>query len=130
MNIDFCPHGSSLTFNREHRQELIEGYGTWIKQKVRAGWTPYLFTFMFNPLASTKEAKVAQMHEEITTVYRKLATRVVRKPRSLIQSQLLPMGVFFLDAPVYKRQNSAFEMLLLMTACICMVSLSRPRHRA
>jgi hypothetical protein len=82
-----------------------EGYGTWIEYYVNNGWTPYLFTFMFNPLASAQQVQVAQMHEEITTVYRKLATRVVRKPRSVIHSQLLPKGIFFLDAPVFKRQK-------------------------
>ena len=51
MNIDFCSSVVPSGFNREHRQELIEGYSTWIKQHVKDGWTPYLFTFMFNPLA-------------------------------------------------------------------------------
>jgi hypothetical protein len=102
MNIDFTPFVVLPGFNSEHRQEIIEGYSTWIAQHVKAGWTPYLFTFMFNPLAGAQQVQMAQMHEEITTVYRKLATRVVRKPRSVIYSQLLPRGVFFLDAPVLK----------------------------
>jgi hypothetical protein len=42
------------------------------------------------------------MHQEVETVYRRLATRMVRKPRSPNWIGLLPIGLFSPDFPVPK----------------------------
>jgi hypothetical protein len=92
-------------FNLHHRAEIIGGFGTWINQYIIDGWDGYLFTFMFNQLRGTRDSQRTQMHEEITAVYRKLVTRVVRKPNSLKKLDLLPRGVFFPDRPVTRKQR-------------------------
>jgi hypothetical protein len=83
--------------------KIIRAYGGWIKEHVELGWDAYLFTFMFNQLPGSREARIQQMHQEITTLYRKFVTRAVRKPTSRNWADLLPKGVFFPDGPAYKK---------------------------
>jgi hypothetical protein len=97
------------TFNSSLREELVDGFGTWIKQYVKRGWTAYLCTFMFNQLPGSEQARIQQMHEEITTFYRKFVTRVVREPRLAKNADLLPSGVFFPDGVAYKRRKQALR---------------------
>jgi hypothetical protein len=49
------------------------------------------------------------MNQEINTVYTKLASRVVRDPRSPKWAHLLPRGVFFPDGPAFKRQKQTLQ---------------------
>jgi hypothetical protein len=46
------------------------------------------------------------MHQEVETLYRRLATRMVRKPRSPKWAGLLPIGLFSPDFPVPKLRRS------------------------
>jgi hypothetical protein len=101
QSFQACPD----SFNIHHREEIIGGFGTWIQEHINNGWDGYLFTFMFNQLRGTQDSQRAQMHEQITAVYRKLVTRVVRKPNSPKNLDLLPRGVFFPDRPVAKKQQ-------------------------
>jgi hypothetical protein len=93
------------SFNIHHREELINGFGTWVQEHIDSGWDGYLFTFMFNQLRGTQDSQRVQMHEQITAVYRKLVTRVVRKPNSPKNRESLPRGVFFPDRPVVKKRQ-------------------------
>lgn len=105
MNINHFFQHRPNTFNSCHRDDLVDAFGKWIKQYFKDGWDAYLFTFMFNQLPGAQQTQRDQMHEEITAVYRKLVTRVVRKPKSSKNADLLPRGVFFLDKPAQKRQK-------------------------
>ncbi len=105
MNINPFAYTLPFAFNSCHRDDIIDAFGKWIKQDVKTGWDAYLFTFMFNQLFGSREAKVQQMHDEITGLYRKLVTRAVRKPTSPKFAHLLPKGVFFPDGPAYKRKK-------------------------
>lgn len=87
------------------RERLIRAYGRWIREHKMNGWDAYLFTFMFNQLPGSREATIQQMHEEITVLYKKLVTRVVRKPKLATNAHLLPKGVFFPDGPAYKKKK-------------------------
>jgi hypothetical protein len=89
---------SSSAYNK-----IILAYGKWIKEHVELGWDAYLFTFMFNQLHGSREARIQQMQQEIVTLYRKFVTRAVRKPTSRNWVDLLPKGVFFPDGPAYKK---------------------------
>jgi len=93
------------SFNVHHREQIIDGFGSWVQQHINDGWDGYLFTFMFNRLQGKQDSQRAQMHEEITAVYRKLVTRVVRKPNSPKNRDLLPRGVFFPDRPVARKRQ-------------------------
>jgi hypothetical protein len=101
QSFQSCPE----SFNLHHREEIIGGFGTWVQEHINRGWDGYLFTFMFNQLRGTQDSQRAQMHAEITAVYRKLVTRVVRKPNSPKKLDLLPRGVFFPDRPVARKQQ-------------------------
>jgi hypothetical protein len=105
MNINHLFQHRPNTFNSCHRDDLVDGFGKWIKQYFKDGWDTYLLTFMFNQLPGSQETQRDQMHEEITAVYSKLVTRVVRKPKSHKNTDFLPRGVFFLDKPAQKRQK-------------------------
>jgi hypothetical protein len=105
LKINESFHGCLDRFNLHHREEIIGGFGTWVEQHINDGWDGYLFTFMFNQLRGPQDSQRRQMHEEITAVYRKLVTRVVRKPNSPNNLDMLPRAVFFPDRPVTKKQQ-------------------------
>ena len=113
MNIKHLFTHRPSAFNSCHREDIIDAFGTWIKQYFKDDWDAYLFTFMFNQLPGSQETRRDQMHEEITGVYRKLVTRVIRKPKSVENANLLPRGVFFLDKPAYKRQKQRVRDVLV-----------------
>jgi hypothetical protein len=105
MKINQSFQSRPESFNIHHREELINGFGTWVQEHIDSGWDGYLFTFMFNQLRGQQDSQRAQMHEQITAVYRKLVTRVVRKPNSPKNRESLPRGVFFPDRPVAKNRQ-------------------------
>jgi hypothetical protein len=82
--------------------EIIQAYGHWVQENVEMGWDAYLLTFMFGHLSGAVDAKIQQMHREIPALYGKMATRFVKKPKSLNSAQLLPKGLFFPDGPCFK----------------------------
>jgi len=82
---------------------LLEAYGDWVNEWMQQGWDGYLITFMFHNLSGSMSTQISQMHQEVTKVFSKLVTRMVRKPRSPSWVPLLPKGVFVPDLPVVKR---------------------------
>jgi len=86
-------------------KEIVLGYGAWIKEHMNSGWDGYLMTLMFEHISGSCQEKIRQMHKEICRVYGKLASRVVRKPRSEKFAHLLPRGVFFPDVPGLKKSE-------------------------
>jgi hypothetical protein len=105
LNISSSIQNYNHNCNRHHREQIVDGFGTWIQEHIDSGWNAYLFTFMFNQLRGTQDSQRTQMHHEITAVYRKLVTRVVRKPNSPKSLDLLPRGVFFPDRPGAKKRH-------------------------
>jgi tRNA(Leu) C34 or U34 (ribose-2'-O)-methylase TrmL len=106
MDMQFT---STSIINSSHQHslptEIVHAYGKWIQDHIDLGWDGYLITFMFRNISGSADAKVQQMHREIAKFYEKLATRVVRKPRSDKWVHLLPKGVFFPDVPAYKKSE-------------------------
>ena len=92
MDRSTDPNGTALP------EEIIQGYGSLFCQLANRGWDGFFMTIMFRHIPGPVGTKIRQMHEEISTVYGKLANRVVRKPTSVNWAHLLPKGVFFPDA--------------------------------
>jgi hypothetical protein len=90
-------------------KQLVESYDAWVTEHLEKGWDGYLFTFMFRPLPGSMKAQIQQMHEEISRVYARLATRVVRNPTAKGWARLLPKGIFFPDFPVPKRSKQSIS---------------------
>lgn len=61
-------------------------------------------TLMFHDLPGSMPAQIAQMHQAAMAVFSRLATRLVRKPRSPAWAPRLPRAVFAPDLPVAKRR--------------------------
>ncbi len=85
------------------RLDLLNAYGDWVANWVQQGWDAYLVTFMFHNLSGPINSQITQMHQEVTTLFTKLITRMVRKPRSSVWAPYRPKGVFIPDLPVVKR---------------------------
>jgi hypothetical protein len=85
--------------------KLIPAYGQWIRHQWNNGWDVFFFTFVFKQLPGPRDAKVTQMFQEVTRVYGRLATRMVRKPRSPRWAAILPRGVFVADRPIHKDRD-------------------------
>src|SRR6266496_6409530 len=92
-------------FQYHHRLALIQAHADWAQQWLDRGWDGYLFSFMFNQLPGSRHAMVQQMHQELLRWYGRLATRTIRKTRSLVWIPFLPKGIFVPDLPVPKRSK-------------------------
>ena len=102
QHTNFRKHSN---FQYQHPLALIQAHGTWLQQWLNEGWDGYLFTFMFNQLPGSRRAIVHQMHQQLERWYGRLATRIIRKPRSPVWAPLLPKGIFVPDLPVPKRSK-------------------------
>ena len=87
------------------KMQIISAYGQWIRRHSNSGWEVHLFTFVFKQLPGPRDAKVAQMFDEVTRVYGRLVTRMVRKPRSSRWAALLPRAMFFSELPIAKHRD-------------------------
>jgi hypothetical protein len=97
---------NDYSFNSTKRlQALIQAHAHWIKGFLDAGWDGYLFSVMFHQLAGSRKTMIIQMQQEVTRVYNRLGTRMVRKPRSPGWAGYLPVGLFIPDLPVPKRRK-------------------------
>jgi hypothetical protein len=94
-------------------KEILQGYGAWIREHVNSGWDGYLMTLMFEHISGSSQEKLRVMHREICKVYGKLASRVVRKPRSENFAHLLPRGVFFPDIPGLKKSQQTLSDVIV-----------------
>jgi hypothetical protein len=54
-------HDSFSWSNVIHRSNIILSYANWIQEFINVGWNAYLFTFMFNQIPGSIDAKVKQM---------------------------------------------------------------------
>lgn len=88
----------------KRKQELLEAYARWPEERWTLGFTPYLVTFMFNPLPGNAQAKMAIMQEEITKTYYKILTAHYRYPNK-VPTYNLPMWIACPDRPVPKSVN-------------------------
>jgi hypothetical protein len=85
-----------------HLKSLIKGHAQWIQRYLDQGWDGYFITVMFNNLPGKRETMIIQMQQEVARLYGRLATRMVRKPRSSTRAKWLPIGIFIPDMPVPK----------------------------
>jgi hypothetical protein len=97
-NINHSFQSRPETLNLHHREEIIDGFSIWIDEYITDGWDGYFFAFMFNQLRGKQDLQLAQISRgNHGGLYRKLVTRVVRKPNSPEKLDLLPRAVFFSD---------------------------------
>lgn len=103
--IDSTDRNSEIDF----RLDLLSAYGEWVADWVHRGWDAYLVTVMFHDLSGSRNSQIIQMHQEVTTLFTKLMTRMVRKPRSPNWAPYRPKGVFIPDLPVVKRTKTPLK---------------------
>jgi hypothetical protein len=82
--------------------DLIEAYGKWIRDSIEQGWDAYIFTFIFDQLPGSSQAKRTQMERDLLKWYGRLATRTVRRPASPQCTPFLPRVILVPDLPVPK----------------------------
>src|ERR1700743_617613 len=68
----------------------MEHMGKWAKEYTDLEWTPYHMVFMFRHIPGSEQEKIRQMHKDISSFYGKLASWVVRDPKSPKNAGLLP----------------------------------------
>jgi hypothetical protein len=103
MSYDNKEHSRNFGFDsRKHLEAITAAHAVWINRYINDGWDAYFFTVMFNHVSGSREKRIIQMHQEMEKMYNRLATRMVRKPRSLQWKGLLPIGLFSPDFPVRK----------------------------
>jgi hypothetical protein len=83
---------------------MTEAYARWVTDLMAQGWNAYFVTLMFHDLPGSRQAQIAQMHRDATAAFSRLATRMVRKPRSAPWVPQLPIAFFAPDLPVPKRR--------------------------
>jgi hypothetical protein len=111
VTIKMCPTTSKIEcdygfHSTAHLKAIVEAYGHRVREFLETGWDGYLFQVMFHDLAGSKEAKIIQMKQEVERIYNRLATRMVRKPKSPGWAGYLPIGLFVPELPVPKLRKS------------------------
>jgi hypothetical protein len=91
-------------------KKIIDGYGAVVRDRMKAGWSGYLMTFMFNSLRGSPFEKNEQMKGEIAGVHSSLVTRVIRKPRA--DDANLPILFCAPDWPVAKRNKKPLSQVI------------------
>jgi hypothetical protein len=86
----------------------MSGYAQMVTDRVRAGWSCYLVTFLFDQLPGSRAAVINQMKDRVQRVYSRLVTRVNRKPKNALPDEL-PVLIGLADLPVYKRDRSSLH---------------------
>jgi hypothetical protein len=94
----WSPIGSQAKAN------LVDGYTHLVTDRVRAGWSCNLVTFLFSQLPGPRTAVISRMKDEVHRIYSTLLTRVHRKPR-MASTDELPVLIGAMDLPVYKREG-------------------------
>jgi hypothetical protein len=92
-------------FRYSERLLLVQAYSDWIKKCYDQGWEGYLFSFMFNHISGSRDARVNEMQKDLYRWYGRLLTRMYRNPRSSNSIELLPKAVLFPDSPVPKHDK-------------------------
>jgi hypothetical protein len=91
-------------------EEMIDAWTALVSSYLDEGWDAYLVSILFHEMPGSRQAKKAQMNQAVERIYNRLATRMVRKPRSggwVGSMRYLPMGIFLPDFPVPKLRNKA-----------------------
>ena len=81
---------------------IANGYVELARDRQADGWRPYLVTLMFRQMPGNRERRLGQMRDEAYRVYRRFLTRLVRRPRSVINRNELPVLILMPDLPVGK----------------------------
>ena len=87
--------------------QILAGYGDWVNDSIQQGWDGYLLSVMFHNLPGPVNSQIIQMHQEVTTLFSKLITRMIRNPRSPTWVPLLPKGLFVPDLPYWLAYREA-----------------------
>jgi hypothetical protein len=77
-----CPNGT------------MEQVRQWAKEYVDLEWEAFFMTFMFRHIPGSDQEKIRQTHKNLARFYGKLASWVVRDPKSPKYAHLLPRAVF------------------------------------
>ncbi len=109
-------------FDRRTVDEYIVALGSWVKDRIAAGWSPYMLTLMFNDLPRVPLPTVGGdvggpadlapatyltkrvMFDAADRVYRTFLTAAVRRPRWRAADSL-PLLICAPDLPVSKRSK-------------------------
>jgi len=98
--------------NTQDIQRIIDAWTQLIQGFVDQGWDAYLVSVLFHQLAGSRKTKIIQMNQEITRVYNRLGTRMIRNPKSPKWAKYLPIGVFVPDYPVPKFRKETKSTIL------------------
>ncbi len=90
-----------------NRRKHIQGYVSFIKDRIFQEWVPTFLTFQFQQLPGKANAVLEQMKKDIETVYRKLVPRIQRFPTTRLGSQNVPIILSCADLPVFKRRKGS-----------------------
>ncbi len=90
---------------------LVDGYTQLVTDRVRAGWSCNLVTFMFSQLPGSRPAVIDRMKDEVHRIYSTLLTRVHRKPKTVATDEL-PVLIGAMDLNVYKHNKLSGPMVL------------------
>ena len=80
-----------------------DAWGDYIEAYIAEGWSPFLLTFIFEPLPGSQAARMAQMARYLEKAYALFVMRVVRKPKTAQSRGVAPIWLCYPDLPVYKR---------------------------
>ena len=90
----------------EVRKFLVDDYTQLVLDKIGAGYSCHLATFLFPKIQLPASALLAEMRGQVQRVYSTLVTRVHRHPANASADEL-PILIGAFDLPVFKRNKTS-----------------------
>jgi hypothetical protein len=93
-------HQSSARY--QNREQLVQGYSQFIREKMDEGRYAYFVNFMFNQLPGSWQTQMEIMTREVERVHSILSHHIVRRPNAQQWAHLRPIFIGGHDLPVFK----------------------------
>jgi hypothetical protein len=88
-----------------NRNVIVQGYATWVENKVAEGWIPHLISALYHPLRGGALSVIRQMRELMERLYGRYLTWTVKNPHAIRWLPLRPILIGCADLPVPKRDK-------------------------
>jgi hypothetical protein len=88
--------------------EILDAYLDMMQNRIAAGFSPYLLTFMFKQMGGSERTIAARMTSEVERVYSVLLTRLIKRPHATANNGK-PLLIGALDWPVQKNKRQSIQ---------------------
>lgn len=95
----------------QHREQLVQAYSRFIREKIDEGRDAYFLNFMFNQLPGSRQTQKWIMMQEVERVHSTLTHHIMHRPKVRKLAHLRPIFIGSHDLPVFKWDRVGIQRL-------------------